>query len=91
MKAYRIEQGSQKMGVIAILTNNGILSCYDEFLRLLWKVSIYETNLINMSNLVITNSALFFSHHSLYVSISYSLHHASIMKAREWLCIRLMA
>lgn len=80
MKAYRTEYEGRSIGVIAILTNNGILSCYNEQLRLKWKVSIYETNLINMSNLFITTSALSFSHTSLYVAISYSLYHTSVVK-----------
>ena len=83
MKAYRTEYEGRNIGVIAILTNNGILSCYNEQLRLKWKVSIYETNLINMSNLFITTSALSFSHTSLYVAISYSLYHTSVIKTRH--------
>lgn len=83
MKAYHTQYEGRNIGVIAILTNNGILSCYNEQLRLKWKVSIYEANLINMSNLLITTSALSFSHNSVYVAISYSLYHTSVVKTRR--------
>lgn len=88
MKATRIHVNSQEKGIIALLSNNGIISCYDESTRLLWKVSIYENSLINLSNVVITNSALQFynqdtngKQHVLYAVISYSIGRRHLLKA----------
>ena len=71
------------------MSNNGIISCYDESLRLLWKISVYESNLINMSTLIVSNSALTISKQRtcgvpsvIYVSISYSISPKHFIKAR---------
>lgn len=88
MEVTRIHMNSHERGLIAILTNNGIISCYDDDMQLLWKVSIYENNLINLSNLVVTNAALKFLHmetkgvqHVLYAVISYSMGRKYLLKA----------
>ena len=88
LKATRIHVNSQEMGIVALLSNNGIISCYDESTRLLWKVSIYENSLINLSNIVVTNSALQFYNldtnknpHVLYAAISYSIGRRHLLKA----------
>ena len=84
MKAQRIHIQNDVFGVIAILSNNGIISCYDESLRLLWKVSIYESSLLNMSNLIVSNSALSIEQQDgipvLYVVISYSMSRKHLIK-----------
>ena len=71
-----------------VLSDNGILSCYDEVLQLQWKVSIYENSLINLSNLVISNGAIYISNYGLrdaqnvlYVTISFSLSPKHLVKA----------
>ena len=71
------------------MSNNGIISCYDESLQLLWKISIYENNLINMSTLTVSNSALTiskqasgFARNVIYVVISYSVSRKHFIKAR---------
>ena len=85
MVANRISFNQGDYGIIAVLSNNGIVSCYDESLHLLWKVSIYESNLINMSNLLVSNSALSIEkrgdQHVLLVVISYSMSRKHLVKA----------
>ena len=87
--ADRIEIGNHLLGIVVIMSNNGIISCYDESLRLLWKISVYESNLINMSTLIVSNSALTISKQRtcgvpsvIYVSISYSISPKHFIKAR---------
>ena len=87
--ADRIEIGNHLLGIVVIMSNNGIISCYDESLRLLWKISVYESNLINMSTLIVSNSALTISKQKtcgvrsvIYVSISYSISPKHFIKAR---------
>ena len=58
MTAKRLQMDHDAYGVVVVLNNHGIISCYSDSLKLLWKVSIYESSLINMSNLMISNSAL---------------------------------
>ena len=90
MVANRIRFNQGDYGIIAILSNNGIISCYDESLRLLWKVSIYESNLINMSNLLVSNSALSIEkrgdQYVLLVVISYSMSRKHLIKACRNAC-----
>lgn len=88
MEATRITVNSREKGLIAILSNNGIVSCYDESMHLLWKVSIYENSLINLNNVIVTNAALKFYtqesknvQHVLYAIISYSIGRKHLMKA----------
>ena len=88
MEATRIKVNSREKGLVAIMTNNGIISCYDDETRLLWKVSIYENSLINLSNMVVTNAALKFinkptdkANHVLYAVISYSMSRKHLLKA----------
>ena len=84
MKAQRIHIQNDVFGVIGILSNNWSISCYDESLRLLWKVSIYESSLLNMSNLIVSNSALSIEQQDgipvLYVVISYSMSRKHLIK-----------
>ena len=90
MKVQRIQVQNDVYGVIAVLSNNGIISCYDESLRLLWKVSIYESSLLNMSNLIVSNSALSIEQKDglpvLYVVISYSMSRKHLIKACSICC-----
>lgn len=79
---------THEKGLIALLSNNGIISCYDDDLHLIWKVSIYENSLINLSNIVVTNSALKFLNmdtngvkNVLYAVISYSMGRRHLLKA----------
>ena len=88
MEVTRFKVATQEKGLIALLSNNGIISCYDDDLRLIWKVSIYENSLINLSNIIVTNAALKFLNmetngvsHVLYAVISYSMGRKHLLKA----------
>lgn len=85
MTAKRLQMDHDAYGVVVVLNNHGIISCYSDSLKLLWKVSIYESSLINMSNLMISNSALSIekrgSQYVVYVTISYSMSRKHLMRA----------
>ena len=85
MTAERLQMDHEAVGVVVVLNNHGIISCYSDSMKLLWKVSIYESSLINMSNLIISNSALSIekrvSQYVVYVTISYSMSRKHLLRA----------